>query len=202
MINAPLLDIGSPLPQYQNAWLTGVSGEAYGPACRWLAQLTTTKLEKASELINFSYPRAPEVLCLDVSFDTDFILPVITRSGQCFFPFQCSVTTCETELSFVLAPEGCSSVWQSPLLWWPCPQRSGAWPLLPLLILALTVPESEEPAFSYHSRLRALLRQTLQYHPQGPGLGKPVALNGIPEGDHPGRWLEGLAWGHRWDRMV
>ena len=68
-----------------------------------------------------------------------------------------------------------------------------SWPLLPLLILALTVPESEEPAFSYHSRLHALLRQTLQYHPQGPGLGKPVALNGIPEGDHPGRCLEGLA---------
>lgn len=133
MINAPSLDIGSPLPQYQNAWLTGVSGEAYGPACRWLAQLTTTKPEKASERINFSYPRAPEVLCLDVSFDTDFILPVITRSGQCFFPFQCSVTTCEIELSFVLAPEGCSSVWQSPLLWWPCPQRSGAGPFFPYL---------------------------------------------------------------------
>ena len=40
---------------------------------------------------------------------------------------------CEIELRFVLAPEGCSSIWQSPLLWWPCPQRSRAGPFFPYL---------------------------------------------------------------------
>lgn len=47
-----------------------------------------------------------------------------------------------------------------------------SWPCLSLLLLTLTMPECEESAFCYHSKLHALLRETLQYYPQGPDLGK------------------------------
>ena len=83
-----LMIIVWPLSQSRNAWLTCVTKEAYGPTCTWLAPKPVTKPKKASGLINFSCHHSPEVLGLEVCLGTDFILPGITRSGQCFFPFQ------------------------------------------------------------------------------------------------------------------
>lgn len=118
MINASPLDIVLPLPQSRNAWLTCVTKEAYGPTCTWLAPKSFTTPEKAS---NFSCRRSPEVLGLEVCLDTDFILPDITRSGQCFFPFQMPSSHLWNKTGV------CPAFWrmlfgcQNPLLWWPCP---------------------------------------------------------------------------------
>lgn len=146
----------SSLPQLNKAQLTSVT-KIYSPACTWLAQLTAIKPDRASELIHFSSPHSPEVLCLNVPFDTDFIRlgwPGVVSVSFCYETapwgqqglclthtvgthfsayIRRPITTCEIELRFVQAPRWCSTEWQSPLLWCPCPQRPRADLFFPLV---------------------------------------------------------------------
>lgn len=78
------------------------------------------------------------------------------------FPFRCPAATCEIKLSFAcLLKDALLMASQNPLFMMALSLEVKSWPCLSLLLLTLTTPECEKSAFCYHSKLHALLRETL-----------------------------------------
>lgn len=126
----------------------------------------------------------------------------MTRMVSVSFLLRCPVTIWEIELTFVQASGWCSAGWQSPLLSWPCRQRPRAGFLFPLS--SWYWPHQgvkHQPSFTVQSGMCSWDRPFIKGQ-AWESLVVLESLNYRQEGNHPGGWLEGLGWDHRWDQMV